>query len=246
MKRVIIIDDEEYLRIQIREKLERYFSDDVIVIGEASSVENGVKIIDSLKPDLLLLDIEITGGTGFDILSKIAHTGFQLIFITGFDHLAIKAIKVGALDYVLKPIDDEDFITAIKTTLKVDSKQNQLQELIEASYIQFKGLEKKKIVLKTANTLYSILEDDIVYCKADGNYTHVYLKDKEKIVVSKTLKKLEDLFTEVKFVRCHNSFVVNKDYIEKYTSNGTLITTNGVKIPVSSRKKDSLLKRIFK
>ena len=161
--------------------------------------------------------------------------------------MAIKAIKVGALDYVLKPIDDDDFQIAIKKTL-TEQRNNDLalQEHIEASYVQFKELENKKIVLKTANTLYSVLENNIVYCKADGNYTHVYILEKKKIVVSKTLKKLEELLTQDKFLRCHNSYIVNNDYIEKYTSNGTLITTTNDKIPVSGRKKDSLLKRIFK
>lgn len=245
MKRAIIIEDEEYMRAQIRTKLATYFSEEITVVAEASSVETGLQVIQSLKPDLLLLDIEIHGGSSFDILAQLQNQQFQLIFITGFNHLAIKAIKVGALDYVLKPIDDDEFIAAVNKTLE-EKETTLLQQNIEASYSQFKGLENKKIVLKTATTFYSLLENDIIYCKADGNYTHIYVMGKEKIVVSKTLRKIEELLSKETFLRCHNSYIINKNHIEKYTANGTLITKNNLKIPVSSRKKDTVLKQIFK
>ncbi|MDC8006044.1 response regulator [Aureisphaera galaxeae] len=245
MKRAIIIDDEEYLRVQIREKLEKHFGEEILVIGEAATVKNGVKIIQSMKPDLLLLDIQLADGTGFDILSQLGHKDFQLIFITAFDHEAIKAIKVGALDYVLKPIDDDDFIAAIGKTIQEHRSTIEMHDHIEASQIHFKGLERKRIVLKTTSTYYTLLEDDIIYCKADGSYTHVYAVNEESIMVSKTLKMVEELLSEGQFVRCHNSYIVNKDHIVKYKVNGTLITSSGDKIPVSSRKKDSFIKRIF-
>lgn len=245
MIKAILIDDEAYIRKDIRYKIETYFSKEINIVAEADSVKTGLIAISKFEPDLLLLDIQLLDGTGFDLLTKSEYKNFEVIFITGYDNQAIKAIKVGALDYILKPVDDLEFKDAIHKALKNSKEDNQLEKLIEVSNDYFKGVEKKRVILKTSNTVYAIYEDDIVYCKSDGNYTTFYTQQLEKIVVSKPLKKIEEILSENIFIRCHQSYIVNKKHVLKYNKQGTLIVHLDIKIPVSSRRKNYALKKIF-
>jgi two-component system LytT family response regulator len=184
-------------------------------------------------------------GTGFDLLNQCAHKHFDIIFITGFDQHAIKAIKVGALDYVLKPIDDDEFKQAVQKSVDNYEKENDLEKLVEISSDYFRGVEKKRVILKTSDTVYAIYEEDIIYCRSDGNYTTFYTQQLEKIVVSKPLKQVEEILSENNFIRCHQSYIVNKKHVLKYNKQGVLIVHLDFKVPVSSRRKDYALKRIF-
>jgi len=245
MIKAILIDDESYIREDIRNKIHTNFSDDIVIVSEASSVKEGIETINNFKPDILFLDIQLSDGTGFDILTKCTFKKFEVIFITGYDSLAIKAIKVGALDYILKPVDDEEFINAVNKALKNNQKENQLEKLVEISNDFFKGVEKKRVILKTSDTVYAIYEDDIIYCRSSGNYTTFYTQQMDKIMVSKPLKKIEEILSEEVFIRCHQSYIVNKKHVLKYNKNGVLIVHLDFKVPVSSRRKDYTLKKIF-
>ena len=143
--KAIIIDDEASIRTDLKEKLQAYFSDTVEIVGEASNVATGIERIKSLKPDLILLDIHLGDGTGFDILTAIDNKQFDVIFITGFDNNAIKAIKVGALDYILKPVDEEEFTEAIEKVIALKSEENHLDKLIEVSQDFFVLIKKKAL-----------------------------------------------------------------------------------------------------
>ena len=245
MIKAILIDDESYIREDIRNKIHANFSNDIVIISEASSVKEGIEAINKFKPDILFLDIQLSDGTGFDILTKCDFKKLEVIFITGYDSLAIKAIKVGALDYILKPVDDEEFIEAVTKALKSNQKENQLEKLVEISSEYFKGVEKKRVILKTSDTVYAIYEDDIIYCRSSGNYTTFYTQQMEKIMVSKPLKKIEEILSEEVFIRCHQSYIVNKKHVLKYNKNGVLIVHLDFKVPVSSRRKDYTLRKIF-
>lgn len=245
MIKALVIDNEAHIRKDIREKLEAYFKDEIFIVGEAEGVETGLKAIDLHKPDLLFLDIHMEDGTGFDLINQSHKKDFDVIFITGFDQHAIKAIRVGALDYIIKPVDDDEFREAAQKAIQNYEKENHLEKLIEISSEYFKGAKKKRVILKTADTVYAIYEDDIIYCRSDGNYTTFYTQQMEKIVVSKPLKQIEEILTQNVFIRCHQSYIVNKKHVLKYNKQGVLIVHLDFKVPVSSRRKDYALKKIF-
>jgi len=245
MIKALLIDDEAFVRDDVREKLETYFNDEILVVGEAEGVETGLKAIELHHPDLLFLDIHMKDGTGFDLINQSNRKNFDVIFITGFDQHAIKAIRVGALDYIIKPVDDDEFREAAQKAIQNYKKENHLEKLIEISSEYFKGAKKKRVILKTADTVYAIYEDDIIYCRSDGNYTTFYTQQMEKIVVSKPLKQIEEILSENVFIRCHQSYIVNKKHVLKYNKQGVLIVHLDFKVPVSSRRKDYALKKIF-
>ena len=205
MIKAIVIDDESHIREAILYKLERFFNKEIEVVAETASVKEGLLAISKFKPELLFLDIHLQDGTGFDLIEKSEYTDFEIIFITGYDNHAIKAIKVGALDYILKPIDDIEFKEAVNKVLLAKTKDNSLEKLIEVSNEYFKGVERKRIILKTADTVYAIYEDDILYCRSSGNYTTFYTQQMEKIMISKSLKKIEEILSLDIFIRCHQS-----------------------------------------
>jgi len=245
MIKALLIDDEAYIRDAIKAKLSQYFADDIQVVGEAESVKSGVQLIQDKNPDLLFLDIHLQDGTSFDILNKIEDKNFDIIFITGFDNHAIKAIKVGALDYILKPIDDDEFKEAVIKAIENSKHDNDLERLVEISSEYFQGVQKKRIVLKTLENVYVVYEDDISYCKSEGNYTTFYIKKSEKILVSKSIKKVLELLSEDVFVRCHQSYLVNKKHVVRYNKQGVLVMDSQAKVPVSSRRKDYVIEKIF-
>lgn len=243
--KTLIIDDETAIRNDLKEKLRQYFPDTVEIVGEASTVADGILQVKLCKPDLILLDIHLGNGTGFDILTAIDNKQFNVIFITGFDNNAIKAIKVGALDYILKPVDDDEFTEAIEKVIALKNEENHLDKLIEVSQDFFEGVKEKRVILKTADAVYAVYEKDILYCRSEGNYTTFYTQQLEKIMISKPLKKVEELLSPELFIRCHQSYIVNKKHVLKYDKNGVLIIHLDIKIPVSSRRKDYTLERIF-
>lgn len=245
MIKAMLIDDDASVREEVRELILQYFNKEIVIVAEAENVQNSILDIQKFEPDLLFLDIHLTDGTGFDVIQKSTYKDFDVIFITGFDHHAIKAIKVGALDYILKPVDDEEFQDAIKKALNNDKQEKDLEKLIEISSEYFSGAKKKRVILKTTDTVYAVYEDDIIYCRSEGNYTTFYTLQLEKIVISKPIKKVEEILSENNFIRCHQSYIVNKKHVLKYNKQGVLIVYLDFKIPVSSRRKDYTLKKIF-
>ena len=245
MINAILVDDETYIRNSVSDKLNAYFNNEIEVVGEAESVKEAVALIEEKKPDLLFLDVQLKDGTSFDILNKIEDKNFDIIFITGFDNHAIKAIKVGALDYILKPIDDGEFKTAVLKAIQNIKEENDIEKLVEISSEYFLGVKKKRIILKTMENVYAVYEDDILYCKSEGNYTTFYTKQSERILVSKPIKKVIELLSEDVFIRCHQSYLVNKKHVVRYNKQGVLVIINEVKVPVSSRRKDYVIAKIF-
>ncbi len=247
MIRAIVVDDESYMLEEIKSKLKHFFPEEVVVIAEAQSVEEALMVIEEFKPDLLLLDVHLLDGTGFDLIQQSNFKDFQVIFITGYDTNAIKAIKVGALDYILKPVDDTEFKEAINKAidLKDKDKDKDLETLVSVSNDHYRGFDRNRIVLKTTNSIYTIEQDDILYCMSEGNYTTVYTQV-YNIMVSGHIKKMEELLPPTTFLRCHQSYIVNKNHIVKYNKRGHLLLKNDVKIPVSTRRKEMTLRSIFK
>lgn len=245
MIKSIVIEDDPRMRQDIVKKIEMLFPKEVSILTECDTVESAIQQIEQLRPDLIFLDINLKDGTGFDVLTQSHYKEFDVIFITGFDHHAIKAIKVGALDYIIKPVDEEELKEAVEKAIKHQQQDKHLEKLAQVSSDYFKGVEKKRIVIKTVNTVYAIYEDDILYCKSDGNYTTLFTQNFERIVASKPIKKILEILSEDIFVRCHQSYIVNKKYVSRYNKNGVLILVQDIKVPVSSRRQEYVLKKIF-
>ena len=245
MIKAIVIDDEQAVREDLIDRLQEYFSEDIVVVAEADNVQDGIKVIEKYKPDLLLLDIHLPPGTGFELLEQSSYKDFGLIFVTAYDQHAIKAIKVGALDYILKPVDSEEFNAAIRKAQESSNQATKLEKLIEISSEYFRKAEKKRVILRTAETVYVVNEDDILYCRSEGNYTTFYTRQIDKVVISKSIKQTQEILSEDIFIRCHQSFLVNKQHVLKYNKQGVLILPLDIKVPVSSRRKDYALEKIF-
>lgn len=243
MIRAVVIDDETMARETITEMVDLYCQD-VQLVGEAEDVKSGIDLINKTNPDLLLLDIQLTDGTSFDILKQLRKNDFKVIFITAYEDYALKAIKFSALDYILKPIDPNELTEAIekaKESLEHKFTNVKLQALF--NNMDHIG-EGKKIVLKTANNVHLINLNEIIRCQSDKNYTHFHIKNHETVVVSRTLKEYEDILTDYKFFRVHQSHLINLSHIKRYekAEGGYLVMSDDSVVPVSFRRKEELMK----
>ncbi len=238
---VLIVDDEQKARETIKEVIKLYCPQ-VTVVNEADGVKSALIHINSQKPDLILLDIRLNDGNGFDIIDQIRSHNIVIIFITAYNEYAIKAFRVAALDYLLKPIDAEEFALSLERAYE-KIKASKLSERIDAFLQNMKTGELKKITLKTNENIHIVNISDIIYCEADKNYTTFYLINTTKILVSRTLGEFEELLSGSGFMRVHQSFLINLSNITSYEKGdgGFVITSGNHKIPVSTRKKEQLM-----
>lgn len=242
MLRTIIIDDEAHMRLTIA-KLINDHCRNVDVIGEAEGVKSGIEVIKKLSPDLILLDIKMRDGTGFDLLKKLDPLTFKVIFITAYHQYAVKAFKHSAVDYILKPVDQDELKEAInraESSLHAEFKQ-QLNALEE----NMSGVDSsnKKIVLKTSDYIHILKMKEILYCNSDNNYTVFHLLNGKEIIVSKGLKEYDEMLSDDGFFRMHKSYLINLSFIKGFdkSDGGFVVMEDGTKLPVSSRKKDKLM-----
>jgi two-component system LytT family response regulator len=215
------------------------FGFDVEVFTDGENVETGIAAIKSLKPDIVFLDIQMPDGTGFDLLNQVGEKTFELIFITAFQEYAIMAIKFSALDYILKPIDAEELKTALQNALDtIDFKKEETQ--YEALSHNLNTNQKRKLVLKTQESVHVVDLNEIIRCEADKNYTFFYLNSGKKILVSRTLKDFELLLSNHGFFRVQQSHLINIEYIDRYdkSEGGSVIMKDGSAVPLSNAKKD--------
>lgn len=242
MLKVLIIDDEANIRRMISDILLNYCPDTRIA-GQAGSVSEGIKAIKDLKPDLVLLDIKMDDGTGFDLLEKLDKIDFKLIFITAFQEYALKAIKFSALDYILKPLDPDELIKAVNQAgdLIIEQQQRQIEHL--TSRLNDNDQQSKKILLKTSDSIHLVKFSDIIMCMADCGYSKFFLGGNKSILVSRTLSEYDDLLTELGFYRVHKSYLVNLNKVLRFEKEdgGTLVMEEEIRVPVASRKKDKIL-----
>jgi two-component system LytT family response regulator len=241
MLKAVIVDDEEFLRAMIRNILTDNFPE-VDIVAEADSVSAGVAAIETSKPDLVFLHIEIKEGVGFDILEKIKYKDFKLIFITAFNDFAIKAFKFSAVDYILKPINEEEFLTAVRRAVS-ELEKPLLKEQIENFFNNYQHLQNKKLVLRTIEDIHIVNINDIVRCESDNSYTTFHIRDGETIIISKSIKEYSEILSEFGFIRPHQSHLINMNFIKRLdkSDGGFLIMKDGKEIPVSTRRKQNLL-----
>lgn len=238
MKKILIIDDEKPTREFIRRVLESFKLNAAIFI-DGENVESGIKAIEEIQPDLVLLDIQMPDGNGFDVLRRAQYKNFEVIFITAFQEFAIQAIKFSALDYILKPIDLEELQNSINRALdtmnqKTDESQfSALQDNIQPN-------QKRKLVLKTLESIHVVDIENIIRCEADKNYTSFFLAEGKRILVSKTLKDYDTMLSGYSFFRVQQSHLININFIERYDKQdgGFVIMKDGASVPLSPAKKD--------
>lgn len=215
---------------------------EIEIIGKAASVVEASKRLQTLKPDILFLDIMLGDGTGFDILEIVPNLNAKVIFVTASDEYAIKAFKFAAIDYILKPYSLEELTVAInKAKVQIQPKQEQLNVLKQI--VTAPNRQPTQLSLHTSEKIIIVNIEDIIRCKSDNNYTTFYLKDKSKVLVSKTLKYYSDILKELNFLRVHQSHLVNKTFIKEFikSDGGYLILNDSSNIPVSARKKAEII-----
>jgi len=245
MLRTVIIDDEEHARDTLRMLVEEYCPQ-VRLIGEAGGVETGVRLIRETHPDLLLLDIQLTDGSGFDLLARLSPLNFRIIFITAYDQYALQAFKFSAVDYLLKPVSRSELVDAVERATQLIKQQFSIQLHALEENLRAEAGQKKKIILKTADKIHLVDLKDIITCESDSCYTYIHTTDGEKIFVTKTLKEYEEMLESSGFYRVHKSFLVNFEHIRQFDKQdgGYVILTNKLRVPVSFRKRDELLRRL--
>lgn len=247
MIRCVIVEDEEMARNVLKSLLAQYCKD-VMVCAEADDVVSGKTIIEAYRPDLVFLDIEMPGGSGFKLLNSIENINFETIFITAYEQFAIKAIRHDALDYLLKPVDPKELVAAVEKV-----KETKLKKSLERQYdnilknLNPDQLVVRKISLSTSDKIHLIDVDNIIRCESDNYYTIIYFKDGSNLMVTKTLKEIEQKLEEFGFVRTHKSHLVNLRSIMNFIKDEMMVVMeDGVKVPVSKRKKESIMEVIKK
>ncbi len=243
MLNIVLVDDENDALETLEWKLNNYISN--VNITKCNSPVDSIKVINELKPDIVFLDIQMPEMDGFTLLEHLDFRKFNLIFTAAHDKFALKAIKVSAIDYLLKPVDKDELIAAID---KVKQPQNDV--LLEAKLQLLLGNlnnNHDKINISAGGKVYLLDKDDVVMLKSDKSYTTIFLANEQEIVVSKTLKEVEKKFQFPQFYRVHNSYLINLNHVKEYLKGlgGELIMTNGQTASISRTKKGELFNKLY-
>lgn len=241
--RALIIDDEPNNVENLQALLLRYCPQ-VVVEGVAFNAGHGRDLLRSKKPDLLFLDIQMPGSSGFDLLRSIDKPDFEIIFVTAFDGFAIQAMRFAAVDYLLKPVNISDLQVAVNRAVEQRKLKTQ-NRLLENLIHLLKDAPPKadqKIALSTLGETRFVKTSEIVRCESSNNYTTFYLLGGESLVVSKPIYEYEEILGEYGFVRCHQSHLVNSHYIKswKKQAGDFLQLEDGKEVPISRGKKDAI------
>ena len=236
--KAIIVEDEANSREILRNYLGKYCKN-VTLKGEAATIQEGLELIDSEKPDLIFLDVEMPFGNAFDLLDQVPDRSFETIFVTAYNQYAMDALNSHAAYYLMKPINIDELVKAV--TYVVQIKEGEVA--LEGKVLQSKLKKAEgKITLPQQDGFQVLDINDIYFCKADDNYTEIYLEEK-RIVISKTLKYFEDALKDFPFARIHKSYLVNVNEVLKYKKGkgGSVVLSNGKELSVSASKKAELL-----
>lgn len=239
MIKTILIEDESYIRkglITLINSLDKGLT----IIGECGSVKEAVTVVNACKPDLIFLDINLSDGNAFDFLKQTEALSYKVIFITAYDKYALQALKLGAVDYILKPVDIEELEIAIDKV--INSNNTSLQKQIGIIRDQ---LDNNRLVVSLQDGYQVINIHELKFCKSDKGYTTFYLTGDKSIIASKPLKYFIDQLPASRFVRTHQSCLVNLDYVDRYDKSGMVILKDNQAIPVSIRKKEEFLSRLL-
>jgi two-component system LytT family response regulator len=240
--KVVLVEDEKDAQESLFKLLQKWKNIDVV--GYASSIQEAEDLVSKLKPDLVFCDVMLPPYTSFDWLSQIERISFEIIFTTSFEEFAIKAFKLAAIDYILKPIDPEDLNVAMDRFFdRKSANQSNIEGLLKNLN---SPKDQIKIALPTLHGYLFVKVGDIIRCESDNTYTTFFITDGRKIIVSKTLKQVEEMLDEYGFFRVHNSHLINLSYLVEYLKGegGQVKLSDGSVVDVSRRKKEEFLKHI--
>lgn len=241
--KTIIVDD-EYNAVEFINSLINEFCHNLEVVGKAHNITEAEKLINEKKPDLVFLDVEMPNGSGFDLLSRFPEKSFEVVFITAFNHYAIKAIKFSAVDYILKPININEFIEAVgRVTKKRLQKPSSANDNIKILMENLRSPLPSRLAIPTADGMEYLNPRDIIRIEADRSYSWFFLNSERKILVSKHLKEFQELLSDRYFFRSHNSHLVNLRFVKKFIrrEGGYIEMSDGSLIPISRNRKDLFL-----
>ncbi len=246
MIRAIIIDDESRARSALKQEI-ALNCPEVLIVGEAESVQSSVELINKVSPELIFLDIQLSDGLGFHILDKVGSEDYEIIFTTAYSEYAIKAFKTNAIGYLLKPIDSAELIEAV-SKVSVKKSEPAVTMPLEKTPSDFGAIQQKKIILHTSDGLFVIQIADIIRCNSYGNYSFVYLKDGNKILLAKILKEIEESLKPFGFERVHHSHLINLNHVKsfRHKDGGMVVMSDLSEVPVSLRKKSAFLEQLEK
>ncbi len=241
----LIIDDESKSRNALRAMLDEYCPQ-IVVVGEASTPIEAVKEINSKKPELVFMDVEMPGGTGFDVLEAIAEPTFATIFVTAYDKYAVKAFRHSAFDYLLKPLNIEELESAVNRAVQAKlSDRSVAYEVLKANR---EDNTFTKIAIPSGSTYQFAEIGDIIRCEADGSYTTIFMMNGDQHVASKKLKDFEQTLEEHNFCRVHHSHLINLDHIVSYQrgKGGHVLMKDGAEVQISTRRREAFLKLVMR
>ncbi|MEZ4738583.1 MAG: LytTR family DNA-binding domain-containing protein [Flavobacteriales bacterium] len=252
MLNAVIIDDERHCGSTLQLLLARH-PERITVQAVFQEPEKGLAHLRRHPCDVLFLDIEMPGMNGFQLLEQWGPVNTQVVFTTAYDRFAVKAFKVNAIDYLLKPVQEDELMAALE---RVEAQRNRnTDEVLPVLEDRIRKLmaeltvpdrDKQRIAFSTVHGLDLVDTAEIICCQSESNYTRVHLTGERRILVSKTLREVEEQLPTKHFLRVHHSFVANLDHVEKYLrgDGGTLLMNNGMEVKVSRNKKDLLLERL--
>ena len=244
--RAILIDDEPKLRKVLEMKLNEHCPQ-IEVMGQAGDVPEGLKCIHTHKPDLVFLDIAMPGESGFDLLDKFDSIDFDIIFVTGYNEYAIDALRVSAVDYLLKPVRTEDLVLAVRKAAERREQRAQLQQYQVLKHnLQHLGDQEAKIAIPGAQAYDFVAVKDIVRCEGWQKYTRIYLMDGSCIVSSYNLGYYRQMLKSYGFYDCHKSHMINRQLISRYLKEGSVVMADESVVPVSRRKKEEFIEEVVK
>jgi two-component system LytT family response regulator len=240
--KTIIVDDEPDA-VSFIQSIIREYCPALEIAGTAYDVTEGVELVRELHPDLLLLDVEMPHGSGFDLLARFPEKTFDVIFITAFNHYAIKAIKFSAVDYILKPININEFIEAIEKVAEKRAGPDIPNRNFETLLENLNSASPARLAIPTSDGMEYLNPRDIIRIEADRSYSWFFLTGKRKILVSKNLKEYQDLLNDRNFFRSHNSHLINLEHVKKYirSDGGSIEMEDGSHVPISRTRRDLFL-----
>lgn len=243
----IIIDDERG-NIDLLKKIIQRHCPMLHLVGEETDPEKGVEMIKELKPDLVFLDINMPTLNGFEVLQSLEPIRFEVIFVTAFDEYAVEAFKVNALGYVTKPIEEENLLRVIRLAQERISQKKIYNNVFSLLSNKISHPEPSKIALSTSHGMLFVNETEVIYCESKGGYTNFFLTDRKPILVSKRLGEFEKTLPEATFVRVHDRYIINLNYVTEYVRGrgGEVTLQTNIKLPVSANRKEELLSRFDK
>ena len=242
----IIIDDEPKLREVLDIKLKQHCPE-VAVLDKVSNVEDAYEKINLFQPKIIFLDIAMPGASGFDLIQKFETINFEIIFVTGYNEYALEALKLSAVDYLLKPVKTQDLIDAVeKAKERIDKKQKADRYDNLKHNLNNTGDQNTKIAIPGTNAYQFVLISEIIRCEGWQKYTKIFLSNGETIVSSYNIGVFKDMLINFGFYSCHKSHLINKSCIKQYLKEGIIIMSDESQIPVARRRKEDFMEKVVK